>query len=59
MKIGITSDQRLKSLRNLLDEGRCLRVIEAHSPISALLAESVTVGTGGSAVHMMVSGRAR
>lgn len=50
MKIGITSDQRLKSLRNLLDEGRCLRVIEAHSPISALLAESVTVGTGGSAV---------
>jgi phosphoenolpyruvate phosphomutase len=37
--MGITSDARRASLRIILSKKKCLRVIEAHSPISALLAE--------------------
>src|SRR5262245_41309223 len=51
MKTGVTSDARLKSLRLLLQQKRSLRIIEAHSPISAMLAESVRVGTGQSAIE--------
>jgi phosphoenolpyruvate phosphomutase len=50
-RTGITNDARLKSLRFLLQKQRCLRIIEAHSPISALLAESARVDTGQSAVE--------
>lgn len=42
---GITTDQRRVALRQLLQKGRCLRVLEAHSPISALLAENVSITT--------------
>lgn len=34
---------RTRNLRELLNEGRCLRVIEAHSPMSAVIAEKATV----------------
>lgn len=37
----LTTDQRRARLRQLLNEKKCLRVLEAHSPISALLAENV------------------
>lgn len=42
---GISTDQRRVVLRQLLQNGRCLRVLEAHSPISALLAENVSITT--------------
>lgn len=32
-----------RNLRDLLSEGRCLRVIEAHSPMSAVIAEKAAV----------------
>ncbi|MBA3774138.1 MAG: phosphoenolpyruvate mutase [Ramlibacter sp.] len=35
----LTSDQRRAQLRSLLHSKRCLRVLETHSPISALLAQ--------------------
>jgi hypothetical protein len=37
--IMLTSDKRRAQLKRLLDSKRCLRVLEAHSPISALLAQ--------------------
>lgn len=37
---GVTTESRRASLRNALRSGTCLRVMEAHSPISALLAEN-------------------
>lgn len=36
---GVTTDMRLAQLRRSLKSKMCLRVLEAHSPISALLAE--------------------
>ena len=39
--IGTTPDIRRKSLRRLLDAKPLVRMIEAHSPISALIGESV------------------
>lgn len=36
---GVTPDQRKRSLREMLESRKCLRFIEAHNPISALLAE--------------------
>lgn len=41
IKFGATTESRRSALKKALRSGRCLRVIEAHSPISALLAESV------------------
>lgn len=35
----ISTDERCASLRQLLQSKRCLRVLEAHSPLSAILAE--------------------
>lgn len=35
----LTSDQRRAELKKLLSSKRCLRALEAHSPISALLAQ--------------------
>jgi 2-methylisocitrate lyase-like PEP mutase family enzyme len=39
MRVGITSDTRRGLLSALLAKKKCLRVIETHSPLSALLAE--------------------
>lgn len=36
----ITSEERRAKLRKLLDSKRCLRVLEAHSPIAALIAQN-------------------
>ncbi|WKB52624.1 phosphoenolpyruvate mutase [Eleftheria terrae] len=40
---GVTADRRRALLRQRLSQKKCLRVLEAHSPISALLAESLDV----------------
>jgi phosphoenolpyruvate phosphomutase len=40
---GISSADRGKSLRELLSQKACLRAIEAHSPLSALLVEKIEV----------------
>lgn len=40
---GITSDSRRGLLRKALQEKRCIRLMETHSPISALLAEGLRV----------------
>lgn len=47
MKRILGNDERRAELRSLLREKKCLRVLEAHSPISALLAESVSVSDTG------------
>jgi len=44
----ISVEERRRSLRALLLERNCLRVIEAHSPLSALLAEAVSYDSGSS-----------
>jgi phosphoenolpyruvate phosphomutase len=43
MRVGITSDTRRGLLSALLAKKKCLRVIETHSPLSALLAEQSSV----------------
>jgi phosphoenolpyruvate phosphomutase len=43
MDHGITSDIRRASLRSALKKKTCLRVLETHSPLSALLAERARV----------------
>lgn len=48
---GITSDQRRGLLRERLRNAACLRVIEVHSPISALLAERACADVGGQRVR--------
>ncbi len=45
-KRGITADNRRASLRHLLQRKTCLRIMEAHSPISALLAETLVLDSG-------------
>jgi len=40
---GITADARRASLRLALQRQKCLRVLEAHSPISALLVEKINI----------------
>lgn len=42
-KNGITADSRRQLLRQLLESKSCLRIMETHSPISALLAENTRV----------------
>ena len=42
--IYITSDARRAELRRLLTQKKCLRVLETHSPISALIAEKTRLG---------------
>lgn len=42
-KYGITASDRVLSLRALLARQKCLRVLEAHNPISALLVENMKV----------------
>lgn len=51
--VGITTDRRRALLRELLSTKKCLRIIETHSPLSALLAENAEVqdGVRGSAVR--------
>lgn len=39
IKQGITNDMRRQSLRSILETKRCLRFMEVHNPISALIAE--------------------
>lgn len=41
--IKITTDMRLRSLKHLLSQKKCLRILEAHSPLSAVLAETTHV----------------
>lgn len=43
MQIGVTSDTRRSLLSVLLAKKKCLRIIETHSPLSALLAEQCRV----------------
>lgn len=38
-----TTEKRRARIRSALQEKRCLRLLEAHSPIAALLAESIVV----------------
>ena len=40
------TEARRRPLSALLDSNRCLRVLEAHSPISALLAQFRAQGRG-------------
>lgn len=42
---GITPDTRRASLRAKLADKECLRFMEAHSPLSALIAENATIRT--------------
>ncbi len=52
MDHGITCDVRRASLRSLLRKKKCLRILETHSPLSALLAEQARVDLGdGSSVE--------
>lgn len=43
----ISADRRAASLRNLLSDKRCLRFLEAHNPISAILAEHASQTVDG------------
>jgi phosphoenolpyruvate phosphomutase / 2-hydroxyethylphosphonate cytidylyltransferase len=46
LKYGITTVHRLGRLRNLIRNNRTLRILESHSPLSALFAENSSVIVG-------------
>ena len=46
LKSRIMPDYRVKSLKELLDRGKLVRVIEAHSGMSAIIANSACIGSG-------------
>ena len=46
-KVGISPDQRIKSLRRSIENKDITRIIETHSPISALIAENATANING------------
>ena len=48
--LSITTDQRRGKIRQLLEHKKSLRILEAHNPISALLAENARVQKQGSAM---------
>ena len=54
------TEARRRPLSALLDSNRCLRVLEAHSPISALLAQRARLEISpGHTVGTTPSGRVR
>ncbi len=46
-KVGISPDQRIKTLRRSIQNKDITRIIETHSPISALIAENAIVNING------------
>ncbi len=46
-KVGISPDQRIKTLRRSIENKDITRIIETHSPISALIAENAIVNING------------
>ena len=46
-KVGISPDQRIKTLRRSIHNKDITRIIETHSPISALIAENAIVNING------------
>tara|TARA_B100001173_G_scaffold301587_1_gene302331 strand:- start:57 stop:1358 length:1302 start_codon:yes stop_codon:yes gene_type:complete len=46
-KVGISPDQRIKTLRRSIENKDITRIIETHSPISALIAENAIANING------------
>lgn len=53
---GITTDVRRGLLRRLLSQKKCLRILEAHSPLSAVLAEKTQVPSNSSGKPIFYDG---
>tara|TARA_A100001388_G_scaffold72319_1_gene51283 strand:- start:835 stop:2127 length:1293 start_codon:yes stop_codon:yes gene_type:complete len=45
LKMGVSPDVRKKSLKRILANKKILRILEAHSPLSAIIAENMTENT--------------